>query len=151
MGVYKGGVQAWKGARAKGHKGTRAKGGGHKGKRAWEVWGHKGCEGRWKLGFWVYTASEYKKFKQVQLWPVVLRCPHHLPSRFTTTSTFTEQQKTFIGPHHGPKFWDKKPKPTTKVTPTSLQWSLEFKRRSYSRMRLNELFALVLHGVAILQ
>ena len=37
-------------------------------------------------------------------------------SMIPTPSAFTEQQKAFIGPHHGPKFWGKNRKSTTKVT-----------------------------------
>ena len=39
-----------------------------------------------------------------------------------TQCTFTEPQKAFVGPHHGPKFWGKNSQSTTKVTLTSHQW-----------------------------
>ena len=47
--------------------------------------------------------------------------PEH---RTTTPCTFTEWQKAFVGPHHGPKFWGKNSQSTTKVTLTSHQKSL---------------------------
>ena len=42
-------------------------------------------------------------------------------NRTTTQCTFTEPQKAFIGPHHGPKIWGKNSQSTTKVTLMSHQ------------------------------
>ena len=50
----------------------------------------------------------------------MLRCPHHLQENHHP-SAFTEKQMAFIGPHQRPKILGKKPKPTSKVTPTNHQ------------------------------
>ena len=42
-------------------------------------------------------------------------------NRTITQCTFTEPQKAFVGPHHGPKIWGKNSQSTTKVTLTSHQ------------------------------
>ena len=60
--------------------------------------------GQYKLGFWIPTTCECKKFGKT--------CSDEVSPppacRSTTPSTFTEQEMTFRGPHQGPKILEQK-------------------------------------------
>ena len=66
----------WYWSRAWGHEGMRAQG--HEGMRV------QGCKGANLVSssFSLPTTYQCKKFKQVWLWYVVLRCPHHLQVQY---------------------------------------------------------------------
>ena len=66
----------------------------------------------------VSAACECKTFKQIILHKIEFECP---PSPYGITTTDLHSQSTIYRSLTPPKFWDKRPKATTKVTLTSHQ------------------------------
>ena len=59
--------------------------------------------------FYVPTTSKCKQFKIFFYHLVVVECPHHLTRHHHWSCIHFWAKKWFLGPHHLPKFWGKKP------------------------------------------